>query len=292
MVPSLERGHPVWAAQTRWARYHRAAPLCVQLGLYVPRSRNTRLRPKNTSRAEARRRHRDEQRELDADDVEPIEIIEDEQPSKRSSMFQLPNVLDDIKALPQVFRKPLVWLPFGLLALTLGLSLALINGMFDDLPEMVTSGLTLYISLTLHPTSLFIFFIGGFLASRASYIVGGMLGVLSGIIYLVVVGIATDVARETNATTLGAAANGEVPDISSDLILQTMGMGLLIGVFAGGFASWYRRFLRSSQERAAANRAAKERDQAEKAKEQARTDREELRQQKYADREARRKSGE
>jgi signal transduction histidine kinase len=260
----------------------------------VPRSRNIRLRPKNTSRAEARRRHRDEQRELDADAVEPIEIIEDEPVGimKRASMFQLPNVLDDIKALPQVFRKPLVWLPFGLLALTLGLSLALINGMLDDLPEMVTSGLTLYISLTLHPTSLFIFFIGGFLASRASYIVGGMLGVLSGVIYLTVVGIATDVARETNATTLGAAANGEVPDVSSELILQTMGMGLVIGVFAGGFASWYRRFLRSSQERAAANRAAKERDQAEKAKEQARTDREELRQQKYADREARRKSGE
>lgn len=257
----------------------------------MARSRNTRLRPKNTSRAEARRRHRDEQRELDADAVEPIEMIEDEQPTKRSSMFKLPNVLDDIKALPQVFRKPLVWLPFGLLALTLGLSLALINGLLDDLPEMVTSVLTLYISLSLHPTSLFIFFIGGFLAPRASYIVGGMLGVLSGIIYLTVISVATDVARETNATTLGAAANGEVPDVSSDLVLQTMGMGLIIGVFAGGFASWYRRFLRSSQERAAANRAAKERDQAEKAKEQTRADREELRQQKYADREARRKDG-
>jgi hypothetical protein len=258
----------------------------------VPRSRNTSLRPKNTSRAEARRRHRDEQREAEAEPEavdEAAEAPEQEEPKSRS-MFAMPNVLDDIKALPQVFRKPLVWLPFGLLALTFGLSIALINGALDDLPEMVQNGLTLYISLTLHPTSLFIFFIGGFLAPRASYIVGGMLGVLSGLIYLSVLSIASEVAREEHADTLLAATSGEVATISSELVLQTMAMGLGIGVLAGGFASWYRRFLRSSQQRAAANRAAKETEQAEKAKDQAKADRETLRQQKYADREARRKS--
>ena len=68
--------------------------------------------------------------------------------------------------------------------------------------EPVRDGITLYISLTLHPTSLFIFFIGGFVAPRASYIVGGMLGVLSAIIFTIVVAIATDAGREQCADTL------------------------------------------------------------------------------------------
>ena len=258
----------------------------------MPRSRNTRLRPKNTSRSEARRRYRDEQRdaEVEAEDTE-VEAEDEAQEPQRRPMFAMPNVADDLRHLPEVFfGRKLVWLPFGLLALTFVLSVALINGALDDLPSALRDGLTLYISLTLHPTSLGIFFIGGFLAPRGSYIVGGVLGVLSAVIYLVVVSLATDAARES-MDALTAGAGGEVPDVSSELVLQTLGLGLAIGIFAGGFASWYRRFLRSSQERAAANRAQREREQAQKVKEQAREDRETLRRQKYEEREARRKGG-
>ncbi len=259
----------------------------------MPRSRNTRLRPKNTSRAEARRRHKDEQRDIEAepDALDVDATAEEAQPPQRSSWFQMPDVLDDLRHLPEIFfSRKLVWLPFGLLALTFVLSVALINGALDELPPMVSDGASLYISLTLHPTSLFIFFIGGFLAPRGSYLVGGTLGFLSATVYVVVVSLATDVARES-ADALTASTGGEVPEISSDLILQTYLMGLGIGVLAGGFASWYRRFLRSSQERAAANRATREREQAQKAKEQARADREALRQQKFEEREVRRKKG-
>jgi hypothetical protein len=45
-----------------------------------------------------------------------------------------------------------------------------------------------------------------------------------------------------------------------------------VGILAAGFAAWYKRFLRSSQERAKANRALREQEQARKAKEQARAD--------------------
>lgn len=262
----------------------------------MPRSRNTSIRRKNTSRAEARRRHRDEQRELEAetidfeDGADAAEAAAEEQPKTSGSMFAMPDVIDDIKALPMVFRKPLVWLPFGLLALTFVLSVALINGVFDDMNQMVGDVVSLYISLTLHPTSLFIFFIGGFVAPRASYIVGGILGVLSATVWTAVMTIATDTMRQQYADTLLTAnAEGEVIGLTTEAILQTYGLGLVIGILAGGFASWYRRFLRNSQQRAAANRAQKEREQAEKAKEQARADREALRAQKYADREARRK---
>ncbi len=256
----------------------------------MPRSRNTRLRAKNTSRADARRRHKEEQREAEAE-LEATDVAEEappEEPQKRPA-FAMPPVADDLRHLPEIFfSRKLVWLPFGLLTLTFLLSVALINGALDDLPDPVRDGLTLYISLTLHPTSLFIFFIGGFLAPRGSYIVGGVLGLLSAIVYIAVLSLATDAARDSMEA-LTASSGGETPEVTTDLIIQTIGLGLAIGIVAGGFASWYRRFLRSSQERAAANRAQREREKAEKVKEQARSDREALRQQKYADREARRK---
>jgi hypothetical protein len=259
----------------------------------VPSPRNTRIRPKNTSRAEARRRYREEQRHIEAPETE-AEGAEAEGSEaaaatpERPRMFQWPNVADDVRALPQIFARRLVWLPFGLLVLTLVLSMALINGALDELPAPLRDGISLYISLTLHPTSLFIFFIGGFLAPRGSYLVGGILGVLSAVIYIVVISQATNLARE-NADTLLATSGGVAPEVSTDLIVQTLGMGMVIGVFAGGFAAWYRRFLRSSQERAAANRAAREQEQAQKAREQARADRAQLRSEKHAARESRRR---
>ena len=47
-------------------------------------------------------------------------------------------------------------------------------------------------------------------------------------------------------------------------------VAVVVGILAAGFASWYRNFLRSSQERARQNRAAREQQQRVKAKEDAR----------------------
>ncbi len=248
----------------------------------MPRSRNTRIRPKDTSRVEARRRYREETRvsevspEGDGTALVDASTTPPDEATKRPG-FALPNVVEDIKALPQVFRKPLVWLPFGLLLLTFVLAVALINGLLDGLPTAIRDIIVLYISLTLHPTTLFIFFIGGFVAPRASYLVGGLLGLLSGVFFVTVVAIA-DQAASSDIDTLLSTTDGAAPAVSAELALQTIGLGVVIGVFAGGFASWYRRFLRSSQERAKQNRALKEQEQARKAKEQARADKEAARQ--------------
>ena len=57
---SLPRRRPIRPGDLR---YHRARPFhLTRAGIRVPRSRNTRIRPKDTSRVDARRRHRDEQR--------------------------------------------------------------------------------------------------------------------------------------------------------------------------------------------------------------------------------------
>ena len=249
----------------------------------MPRSRNTRIRPKDTSRVEARRRYREETRvtetspEGDGAALADAATAPPDEATKRPG-FALPNVVEDIKALPQVFRKPLVWLPFGLLLLTFVLAVALINGLLDGLPTPVRDIIVLYISLTLHPTTLFIFFIGGFVAPRASYLVGGLLGLLSAVFFVTVVALADQVASTSDIDTLLSTTDGAAPAVSVELALQTIGLGVVIGVFAGGFASWYRRFLRSSQERAKQNRALKEQEQARKAKEQARADKEAARQ--------------
>ncbi len=226
----------------------------------MPRSRNTRIRAKNTSRSEARRRYRDEHRDDEAepntlnDQVEPIEI---EKP--RRSPFALPNFAEDARALPKVFRKPLVWLPFGLLLLAFFLELARQGG---ALPEGQVSDIGgLYVQLTLPPTALFIFFIGGFLADRSSYLVGGILGVFDATLITILVVIGSESALDGSGVTEAAES-----------LLTLWGIAILVGVFAAGFAAWYKRFLRSSQERARANRAVKEKEQAEKAKEQARAD--------------------
>jgi hypothetical protein len=238
----------------------------------VPRSRNTRLRPKNTSRAEARRRFRDDTRDtetdLDASD-EAAQPAEQAAPSSRPA-FSMPNVVEDLKALPQVFRKPLVWLPFGMLLLAFGLELARQGG---ALPEgQIGDIVTLYIQLTLPPTSLFVFFIGGFVAARASYLVGALLGIFDALLITILVVRDQGALEGSGVTEVGAES------VSLETLAPLWGMAILVGVFAGGFAAWYRRFLRSSQERAKANRTIKEQEQARQAKEQARADKEAARQ--------------
>lgn len=261
------------------ARLHNA----VQVGRHVPRSRNTRIRPKDTSRAEARRRYREDSRESEpnqlGDEATPNATPE-AAPTASRSMLAMPDIRSDLAALPQVFRKPLVWLPFGLLLLAFGLELARQGG---ALPEGQVGDIgTLYIQLTLPPTSLFVFFIGGFVAPRASYLVGAILGIFDALLITILVlmdqsgpegssGLEGSGITEVGAGTAGVAE-----------LAPLWGIAILVGVFAAGFAAWYRRFLRSSQERAAANRAVKEREQAAKAKEQARAD-------KQAARDARRK---
>lgn len=226
------------------------------------------MRAKDTSRADARRRHKEETR---AADIEPNTLSDQAdaaviaEPSRRR--FALPNVAEDIKALPQVFRKPLVWLPFGLLIAAFVLELARQDGM---LPEGQVGDLaTLYIQLTLPPTALFVFFIGGFVAPRASYLVGAMLGVLDALLITILVGI----------TPAGDLEEAGITEVASDLV-PLWGIAIMVGILAAGFASWYRSFLRSSQERAKANRAIREKEQAEKAKEQARKDKAEAREAK------------
>ena len=217
-------------------------------------------RAKDTSRSDARRRYRETQRvEADPVEVEDDLIAPAPVTSGRPS-FKLPDVRGDLAALPSIFRsRPLVLVPFAMLIVAFLLELVRQSG---ALPTGAIGDIALlYIQLTLPPTALFVFFIGGFLAPRASWLVGGLLGALDALLITLLVLI--NPQEQLQGSGITEVAQGLVP---------LWGIAIAVGILAAAFAAWYRTFLRSSQERARANRAAREREQAVAAKEQAKKD--------------------
>ena len=202
-------------------------------------------RAKNTSRAVARKRTRDSQRaELLADENEQIdeEASVASTPAARPKMFQLPDFREDIRALPTVFRtRRLVWLPFGLVLIGFILRL-LIFGM----PVELQTWVVLYLEFFFVPQGLFAYFIAGFLAPRASYLVGGLLGVLSGALYAI-----------AELATAALGTNIPMADAATGIVYSAF-VGMILGTFAGGFAAWYRNFLRQMQDNGRRRRADKE----------------------------------
>jgi len=238
-------------------------------------------RAKNTDRAEARRRTREQQRvadasldQLDDDDLDTMDASEP-QASGLRGMFRMPDIREDLRTFPGMLaHSPKVWIPFVMLIVSFVLAVLLTQGTtipggtFTSIfPTGIEGIVSLYVELTLPPTALFVFFIGGFLAPRSSYLVGATLGLLDGILWSVLFLISPSAQP-------GAAGRLVQPSDIVAIILVAM----FVGILAAGFASWYRNFLRSSQERARQNRMAREQQQRVKAKEDARAARETQRQ--------------
>lgn len=238
------------------------------------------MRPKDTSRADARRRHRDEQRAagIDPDEAAGSDVAAAAGTAAAAparSAFALPDIRADLAALPRVLVSRWMWIPFAMLLAAFVLVLALHQGVLSGTPQDIAG---LYVSLTLPPTSLFVFFIGGFLAPRASYLVGAILGAFDALLYTLLWVLAPEAFGNPALQESGlnsAQATGEPVTASS--LVPLWGIAVLVGILAASFAAWYRRFLRSSQERARANRAIREQEQAQRAKEKARAEKAEAR---------------
>jgi hypothetical protein len=230
-------------------------------------------RAKNTERSAARRRHREQVRVAAAEVVPSAERTATEAAQAPPgpgagdairSMFRLPDVRADLAMLPgMLLRTKKLWIPFAMLLASFVLAVLYAEGLIPDAVEGIVG---LYVELTLPPTALFVFFIGGFLAPRASYLVGGALGLVDGILWSLLFLISPNAQPNDAARVVGPS------DYLAVLVIATV-----VGVLAAGFAAWYRNFLRQSQERARANRIAREQQAREKAKEQARKDRDEQR---------------
>jgi len=218
-------------------------------------------RAKNTNRAEARRKYRDQVRAVDPG-AEADEVDEPTPQPSRPSLFRMPNIREDIRLLPQMFRtRRILWLPFLLLFVTFLFALLWIRGALpNDLGWLVS----LAVELLLRPTGLFVFFIGGFLAPRASYLVGAILGLVDGILWALL-GFLVPGSTVTPEGQLEATGS---PLTLADSLMFIL-VAIVVGILAASFAAWYRNFLRSSQERARQNRIVREQERAAKAKAEA-----------------------
>jgi hypothetical protein len=244
-------------------------------------------RAKNTDRAEARRRHREQTRSaatLDPDLEDSIAAADavaqaTDMPAPRMG-FRMPDVRADLAILPgMLLHTKKLWIPFALLLASFVAGLLLANRAF---PEGIDRTVGLFVELTLPPTSLFVFFIGGFLAPRASYLVGGLLGLVDGILWSLLFVLAPGAQPNDPSRPGGTAAVAPTP---LDY-LSIIAIAVVVGILAAGFAAWYRNFLRQSQERARANRAAREQQARAKAKETERQAREDQRKAAAAARQA------
>lgn len=248
-------------------------------------------RAKRTSRAEARRRHR---AALEApeygepiEDAEPIDTARSRgtrpsaparQPMERPSItrafreaFHPVNLREDLQALPQLVRHRAVWLPI-LLTVIAGLALVATNG-----SNAIVSFVAAYF---LAPPALGSVFIGGFLAPRASYLVGLIVGLASAIVASAIIlslpslsvtgSVAPDaspspsaivsVAPGTSPATSPAAsptvaptpspspgtADGQDQVTAADQLSYFFMTSPPFGIFFAASAAWYRRFLRLS----------------------------------------------
>jgi hypothetical protein len=216
-------------------------------------------RAKSTRRAEARRRYRAEQAaaraavEDSAADEEQEGEPAQETPT-RQPLFKIPNVREDLLALPLMFRqKPVLWLPIALMAL--GFALSLIPPPTDPTIRFV---IQFYVQSFFLPSAILAIFLGGILAPRGSYLVGLLLGLINGLLLVAYVLV--------GPLDRAAVPSGDLPSVAFQAFIVPTLYGPVIGAFAG----WYRDFLRRSSER---RRAAVEARARERKREQKRANR-------------------
>ncbi len=210
-------------------------------------------RAKRTDRAEARRRYRGTVAEMPAsagpDDGSPATTHGSA--TTRGSGASTPtrpvrpsivgafrnairpvNVRADIAALPTIARgSKAIWLP-SLLILVAGLG-ALVVGLKKNIV------VDLLFQVVLFPPAMVPAFLAGMLAPRASYLTGGVAGILSAIVFAVVI-------SGVNLTIQQTPGGPEVAITSETrlaLIENAIGLGIPFSIFVGAFSGFYRRFL-------------------------------------------------
>jgi hypothetical protein len=134
---------------------------------------------------------------------------------------------DDIRAFPQVaLHSNAVWIP---LLITVASTVAvLITGGAD----VVTAFLFAYFVQT---PAIGGVFIAGFLAPRASWLVGVVVGLVAAIGYSIYIVVAA-----------GKAVPPADPQVVRDAIVSALILSPLLGAFFAAGAAWYRRFLAMS----------------------------------------------
>ena len=221
-------------------------------------------RAKRTARAEARRRHRAEQGivdgsvgELDTDDAAPAAEGRDRSRASSSGQperigvgaafrqaFRPLDARGDLAALPAIaFRTKALWVPILLTIVSAAVFVTIDPGN----PPADTLGVVAYffMSYFLQTPAIGGVFIAGFLAPRASWLLGIIVGLVSAVGY--------------SAIVLGGylVPAGNQADLN-DVVVASFILSPIMGAIFASAAAWYRRFLKLSNpnrgRRATANR--------------------------------------
>ena len=204
-------------------------------------------RAKRTHRAEARRRYRNEQSlagetadtELDGPVTtpEPTRSVNPTATPSRPGIgnafraaFHPLDIRSDLRALPELVRDKALWVPVILTLVSTALFIVVRPEGRTDILGVLTVFLYQYFVVT---PAIGGVFIAGFLAKRASWLYGIMVGLLAAACYsfLVLRGF------------IGTAPTAETETLARDVVLASFLLSPIVGAFFASTAAWYRRFL-------------------------------------------------
>jgi hypothetical protein len=206
-------------------------------------------RAKRTHRAEARRRYRNDQSLADqVDDIDEVEAPESSssQPSRAATTSAEParpgvagafrqafrplDVRSDLRALPMLVRSKALWIPVALTLAATILFIVIRPEGRTDLIGVLTVFLYQYFVVT---PAIGGVFIAGFMAPRASWLLGILVGLVAAACYsfLVLSGF------------IGIAPTTETAGLARDVVLASFVLSPTVGAFFASTAAWYRRFL-------------------------------------------------
>jgi hypothetical protein len=208
----------------------------------------TVARAKRTTRAEARRRYRAEHGLPDETIADDESSAEDAAPSRRTSpetaapgrigivsafrlAFRPLDLRGDLRSLPRLVRDKAFFVPI-LLTLVATAAVLVIRpqtAATGDLPTVLSVFLFQYF---IQPPAIGGVFIAGFLAPKASWLLGAIVGVVSAICY--------------GALVLNSPASIAPAATASEVILGGFAISPIMGALFASAAAWDRRFLQLS----------------------------------------------
>lgn len=206
-------------------------------------------RAKRTHRADARRRYRNEQALVEQSDDPDAEEAATSAPSARSTTgpataaparpgignafrgaFRPLDVRSDLRALPGLVRHKALWVPIILTLVSTGLFIVVRPEGRSDVLGVLTVFLYQYFVVT---PAIGGVFIAGFLAQRASWLYGILVGLVAAACYsfLVLRGF------------IGVTPTTDTQSLARDVVLASFLLSPIVGAFFASTAAWYRRFL-------------------------------------------------
>ena len=231
-----------------------------------------------TARAEARRRSRiaaKEHAERGEEGSETADLQEPQAPTSKVSAavgqgssgplgfraafrgsFGAAPIRDDLRQLPQLLRTRAFFIPLIVIAITTVVGAQ--QGVLS------TSAFQLALQSVLLTPAFVVAFLAGMLTRRASWLLGGIFGLIS---YsgALIVGSVGDLAVLDPSHPIRAALEQSVSHINLDSTFIGDLYGVAVsGIFAGAFAGWYGRFLRSMSPTRPSSRDLRRRDAAQR----------------------------